>query len=373
MDAPSNPDPRAARGPRRGPARLAAFACSAILVVATGWPAPASADPLDDKRREAESIANELERLEEDMRRMAENYAEAMQEQDDLGLDISAAEQEVGETEARLAEVQGTLYTAAVVQFMGGGRTSTLTQLLATDGGIQDTLQREQFTAVAINTGTMTTDELDALVGDLAKKRRALEKQREAAERSAQYALSRQTDAEELAARYEERRASVQGELADLVAQERSRRSDAARGEAERIANENSGRYERDRQRYGSIPSVSARSQTAVNAALAQLGTPYRYATSRPGVGFDCSGLTAYAWGRAGVSLPRNSRAQYASIRKIPRDAAAPGDLIFYYSPISHVSLYLGGGRVVHAPQPGSSVEIASVRWEKVVGVGRPG
>jgi cell wall-associated NlpC family hydrolase len=360
-------------GPRPRRARLVALAASAALLLSGGWPAPVSADPVDDKRREAEAIADELERLEEDMRRMAEDYAEAVQEQEDLGVEISAAEQEVGETEAELAEVQGTLYTAAVVQFMGGGRTTTLTQLLATDGGIQDTLQREQFTAVAINTGTMTTDELDALVGDLAKKRRQLEKQREYAERTAQYALGRQQDAEELAARYEERRRSVQGELASLVAAERSRRADSARSEAERIANENSGRYDRDRARYGSIPSVSARSQTAVNAALSQLGVPYRYATSRPGVGFDCSGLTAYAWGRAGVSLPRNSRAQYASIRKIPRDAAAPGDLIFYYSPISHVSLYLGGGRVVHAPQPGSSVEIASVRWDKVVGVGRPG
>lgn len=349
------------------------MACSGALMLATGWPSPASADPVDDKRREAEAIADELERLEEDMRRRAEDYAEAMQEQEDLGLEISAAEQEVGETEARLAQVQGTLYTAAVVQFMGGGRTSTLTQLLATDGGIQDTLQREQFTSVAINTGTMTTDELDSLVGDLAKKRRNLEKQREHAERSAAYALSRQQEAEDLAARYEERRQSVQGELASLVSQERDRRSQAALTEARRIADQNSGRYDSARSQYANIPKVSARSQTAVNAALGQLGVPYKYATARPGVGFDCSGLTAYAWGRAGVELPRNSRAQYASMRKVPREAAAPGDLIFYYSPISHVSLYLGGGRVVHAPQPGSSVEITSVRWDRVVGVGRPG
>lgn len=362
-----------ARTPYRGGMRILAALCGAALVTAVALPAPVSADPLEDKRREAEAIADELERLEEQMRGLAEDYAEAMQQQEELSAGIAAAEQEVGETEARLAEVQGTLYTAAVVQFMGGGRTSTLTQLLATDGGIQDTLQREQFTAVAINTGTMTTDELDALVGDLAKKRRQLEKQRANAERTAQYVQSRQADAEDLAARYEDRRDSVEDDLADLVAQERNRRSDAAFSEAERIANENSGRYDRIRNQYDDIPKVSARSQTAVNAALSQLGTPYKYAMSRPGVGFDCSGLTAYAWGRAGVSLPRNSRAQYASIRKIPRDAAAPGDLIFYYSPISHVSLYLGGGRVVHAPQPGSTVEIAAVRWDKVVGVGRPG
>ena len=110
-----------------------------------------------------------------------------------------------------------------------------------------------------------------------------------------------------------------------------------------------------------------------MNAALGQQGVPYKYATSSPGVSFDCSGLTAYAWASAGVYLPHQSRAQYASIPHVDKGSAQPGDLLFYYSPISHVGVYLGGGQLVHAPNTGSVVKIASVNWGKVSGVGRPG
>jgi cell wall-associated NlpC family hydrolase len=73
------------------------------------------------------------------------------------------------------------------------------------------------------------------------------------------------------------------------------------------------------------------------------------------------------------VYLPRNSRTQAASLPRVPIAAAQPGDLIFYYSPISHVGVYLGGGQLVHAPNTGSVVSVAAVNWSKVVAVGRPG
>lgn len=120
-------------------------------------------------------------------------------------------------------------------------------------------------------------------------------------------------------------------------------------------------------------PPPSSRAGVAVNAALGQQGVPYRYATSSPGVAFDCSGLTKYAWAQAGVYLPHQSRAQYASIPHVAKGSAQPGDLIFYYSPISHVGVYLGGGQFVHAPNTGSVVKVAGVNWGKVSGVGRPG
>ena len=120
-------------------------------------------------------------------------------------------------------------------------------------------------------------------------------------------------------------------------------------------------------------PAASSLAGVAVNAALAQQGTPYRYATSSPGVGFDCSGLTSYAWGQAGVYLPHQSGQQYASIPHVDKGSAQPGDLIFYYSPISHVGIYIGGGQMVHAPNTGSVVSVTSVNWGNVTGVGRPG
>ena len=100
---------------------------------------------------------------------------------------------------------------------------------------------------------------------------------------------------------------------------------------------------------------------------------PYRYATSNPGESFDCSGLTHYAWAQAGVSLPRNSRAQASMLPSVPVSEAQPGDLLFYYSPISHVGIYLGGGSILHAPATGDVVKISSVSWNKVTYVGRPG
>ena len=106
---------------------------------------------------------------------------------------------------------------------------------------------------------------------------------------------------------------------------------------------------------------------------MSQLGVPYRFAAATPGVAFDCSGLTMWAWGRAGVSLPHQSRAQYAMLPHVPKDQAQPGDLVFYYSPISHVGIYIGGGRMIHAPRTGEVVNITTVNWGRVVGVARPG
>lgn len=118
---------------------------------------------------------------------------------------------------------------------------------------------------------------------------------------------------------------------------------------------------------------ASSPAEIAVDAALSQLGVPYRYAASNPGVAFDCSGLTKWAWGQAGVSLPHSSRQQYDSVRHVSAGEARRGDLVFYYSPISHVGIYIGNGQMVHAPNSGSVVEVVSVNWGKVTGVGRPG
>ena len=120
------------------------------------------------------------------------------------------------------------------------------------------------------------------------------------------------------------------------------------------------------------IPQASSRAGTAVNAAASQVGVGYRYAAASPGVAFDCSGLTSWAWGQAGVYLPHQSAQQYASIPHVPSSAAQPGDLIFFYSPISHVGIYIGGGMMVDAASPSSGVRRAAINWGNVTGVGRP-
>jgi cell wall-associated NlpC family hydrolase len=95
-------------------------------------------------------------------------------------------------------------------------------------------------------------------------------------------------------------------------------------------------------------------------------------------IGFDCSGLTQYAYGRAGISIPRNSRAQYAALPKVSSDDLQPGDLVFWGtgastpSSIVHVALYLGGGKVVQAPESGDVVKVSPMWWRNYVGAVRP-
>jgi peptidoglycan DL-endopeptidase CwlO len=118
----------------------------------------------------------------------------------------------------------------------------------------------------------------------------------------------------------------------------------------------------------GGAPSGSA--AAAVAYARAQVGKPYCYGGEGPGC-FDCSGLTMMAWAQAGVSLPHSSAAQYSVGRRISAGELQPGDLIFYYSPISHVSIYIGGGQRISATHTGDYVRVQSL-GSSIVGYARP-
>jgi cell wall-associated NlpC family hydrolase len=105
--------------------------------------------------------------------------------------------------------------------------------------------------------------------------------------------------------------------------------------------------------------SASGRAAKAISFAKAQLGDPYRYGGTGPD-SWDCSGLMQKSWAAAGVSLPRVAGAQYSASRSIPMSQIEPGDMVFY-GDMSHVGMYLGNGKVIHAPHPGRSVEIHGV------------
>lgn len=94
-----------------------------------------------------------------------------------------------------------------------------------------------------------------------------------------------------------------------------------------------------------------------VSAAYSQLGVPYVWGGTTPGVGLDCSGLTQYCYKQAGISIPRNTEAQYAQGKKIALSEAQPGDILYR---MGHVGIYIGGDRYIHAPHRGEVVKIAS-------------
>ncbi|HEX5949524.1 MAG TPA: NlpC/P60 family protein [Actinomycetota bacterium] len=119
-------------------------------------------------------------------------------------------------------------------------------------------------------------------------------------------------------------------------------------------------------------PAPNGGVQAVLNAAYSVIGTPYQWGGSSPETGFDCSGFTMWAWAHAGVSLPHSSAAQYSSLPHVDREDLQPGDLLFFYSPISHVSIYVGGNNMIHSPHTGSSVSVVSVYWEHFVGAARP-
>lgn len=119
---------------------------------------------------------------------------------------------------------------------------------------------------------------------------------------------------------------------------------------------------------------------TVVGAARDQIGMPYVSGGESPAEGgFDCSGLTYYAWKQVGVTLPRSSSAQYTWAQKITKAELKPGDLVFYSSSgstgsISHVALYVGGGKIVQAHKPGvklSEDDLATWWNGHLVGYGR--
>jgi len=132
--------------------------------------------------------------------------------------------------------------------------------------------------------------------------------------------------------------------------------------ERERLAKLNDDEENADQERSladaGKYGSVSGRGGTAIKYALAQIGDRYIFGADGLTT-WDCSGLTMRAFGAAGVSLPHSSRAQYRYGKAISRKELQPGDLVFFGKPISHVAIYLGGNRMLHAPRKGSRVKIA--------------
>ncbi|WP_250034368.1 C40 family peptidase [Paractinoplanes maris] len=120
--------------------------------------------------------------------------------------------------------------------------------------------------------------------------------------------------------------------------------------------------------RAGATPKLTPvaagiiRGNKIVAVARAQQGKPYKYGARGPGA-FDCSGLSGFAYGKVGLTLPRTAQAQYTAARKISQAAARPGDLVFWMSGgrAYHVAVYAGAGRVWHAPKPGDRVKLARI------------
>lgn len=113
-------------------------------------------------------------------------------------------------------------------------------------------------------------------------------------------------------------------------------------------------------QASSSAAQAAAVRSSAVSTAMAQVGKPYRWGATGPSA-FDCSGLVSYAFSKAGKDVPRTSRAQAGVGTKVAKSQLQPGDLVFFYTPVSHVGIYIGGGQIVHASTSGEPVKVSAV------------
>ncbi len=130
---------------------------------------------------------------------------------------------------------------------------------------------------------------------------------------------------------------------------------------------------------YLAVPNFSdATVQAIFNEALKYQGWKYVYGGSNPNTSFDCSGLTSWCYGKAGISLPRTAQAQYDATQHIPLSQAKAGDLVFFHSTynagtyVTHVGIYAGNNRMYHAGDPIGYADLTSSYWQKhLIGAGR--
>lgn len=107
-------------------------------------------------------------------------------------------------------------------------------------------------------------------------------------------------------------------------------------------------------------PAPAAAPARAVSLAMSKIGSPYRWGAAGPNA-FDCSGLVSWAYKNSGVSLPRTSRAMSQVGTPVSKADLRPGDLVFFYRPVSHVGIYIGGGQIVHASNAKSPVKVSDM------------
>ena len=325
----------------KGRKRLVTLLTGSAIVAAVGFmpSTPASAEP------DISTVQARVDRLYRDAEQASERYNDAQLQLKALKRDLGLLEADQGRQDHRLQAVREQVQDSVVRQYEG--------QNLAAMGQVVVSDDPQQFLS-QLSTMSAYNDMQDQLFDDYSTELKSLDIRSDAtAKRAAQVAeIEKQLAAEKAAV--DEKLSEAKTLLGELEAEQRQQL--LSRGTVRTPVN---------------VPA-SGRAAAAIAYAMAQVGKSYVYGAAGPNA-FDCSGLTMMAWAQAGVALPHSSSAQYSSGPHIAESDLQPGDLVFYYSPISHVGMYIGNGMIVNAENPSSGIKVAPLHMMPYVGAVRPG
>ncbi|MFE7329213.1 NlpC/P60 family protein [Streptomyces sp. NPDC057565] len=329
------------RKPRQRPhagsaARTAATLAFAGAATAAVLPGSAHAEPQPTPTR----IKAAVDRLYHDAEVATEQYNGAKEEATAAARSLNALRDEAARRTERLNASRKALGSLAAAEYRTGGLDPAVQLALSSDP--DQYLQRASYVEWASDRQAAEVSNVQRQVTEIAQLR--TEAKNELAALTA-----RRAD-------LKKHRTTVRARLAD------ARRLLDTLSPAERSGFERVGaaRADRSAPRLGTTQAPNARAAEAVAFAYGALGKPYVWGATGPS-SFDCSGLTQAAWRSAGVSLPRTTYTQINAGRHVPRSELVPGDLVFFYSGVSHVGLYIGDGQMIHAPHPGAPVRIAPI------------
>ena len=332
-------------------------------------PGSARADRLADARAEADRVQAQLDQLGADVESAAERYNAAQMQLDETNAKI-AENQKLLEASRSNLKVSRQELAQILVDAYRRGDPDTIAMLLNANS-IDEVVDQSRFVQRVTAHAKQVVADVRSYTHDVTKRENALESERADREAALAQRKSEEEAVKSALAQRQEILASLSSEIAGILQQrEAARRAEAARLAAaagqvldqatvDAIGQDIAVGGSADTGVAIAVPPSSSVGGAAASAALTQLGTPYVWGGGSPG-GFDCSGLTSWAYAQAGISLPHLASAQYGMGTPVPLDALEPGDLISFHGS-GHIGMYIGGGQYVHSPQTGDVVKVSSL------------
>jgi cell wall-associated NlpC family hydrolase len=361
-----------------GGAALATLAGALLWLAGATGVQPALGQPDQDDVQRAEE---RLRQLQARHQLAVQEYLEAESRLQDLTAQVQQSQARIEKLSRRAQQRRQGAETVVRRLYTAGSAASGMAVLDASD--VSEAGRSAAYLSYARRRHREAVEQYDSTRSKLSRETQQLESARaEAADlRQELAARAQRIDAEvseqqaeiaalqeQIAQRRARQRRQRQRELAQQRARQRAQRAEPTSQEPAGDGNDQAGAEPAG----ADAPAASQAASTAVEAALAQRGTPYEWGAEGPD-SFDCSGLTQWAWGNAGVSIPRTSRTQYQGLPSVARSDIRPGDLLFFGDPIHHVGMYIGDGQMVEAPYSGQPVRINDIQRPDYVGAVRPG